>query len=274
MAAQSEISISNFNTHFVDSVSVGHVDPMIADTIVVTQKEAAQKFLTTDKTEAVRFQPQPIIVQHYEWQMITLSLSILLIAYVRITGKNFFKHLQAGLVSRPIFRQLFRDGVLFPKGASLPLFLANLLIVTTLLYQVITQLVPNGLFVEKPFWKQLSEIIFLFVIYSISQYLAVSILGFIFKTKGIVKEYRSNTLFYNALVTIALTPILIFSIYSSTNIILWTAVAIAVILLLFRLYRGLLIAFELSNYSLYQIILYLCALEILPILVLVKILIR
>ncbi len=237
-------------------------------------KQFPEKFFTSKSDKPVQFNPQPIVVHHYEWQLLTLAFPILIIAYVRLSGKYFFRHLQTGLYSRPIFRQLFRDGILFPIGSKFPLIVANLLVLATLFFQIISRFAPITISTEKSLTFQIAEILFIFSIYSISQIVFVRILGFIFKTSGFVKEYLANTLFFNSITTVCLIPLLIFSIYSRTDIILWFAIFIGVFLFLFRIFRGSLITFEVSNYSLYQKYLYLCALEILPVFIVFNILIR
>jgi len=228
------------------------------------------RFFTSDRETPVQFRPESITRVTDDWQVITLLLSVLAIAFVRISGKNFFKNLQSGFISRPIFKQLFRDGQLIPTQARLPLLISFLLAITVFLFQLDT-LFP---FISIPKTLNLFTNILLIIsilgFYELLKYSLTSALGYIFKTKGFTREYTANNIFYNSLTAILVVPMLLFSIYSTTPMILYFASGIILILYFIRIFRGFLIAIELRTYSFYQIILYICTLEILPVFVLFK----
>mgnify|MGYP006288888257 FL=1 len=237
-----------------------------------TDDSISGRFVTTRREEPVRFEPDPIPLTTNEWQVFVLSFSVLIIAFVRISGKNFFRNLYSGLISRPIFRQLLRDGQLLPQAAKLPLLFAFLLVITVFIFQLNSKF-P---FISFPGYTGTTMnvlIVFvLFGIFEISRFILIRIIGFIFRTGWVVREFITNNIFFHTLSTLLVLPLLIISIYARTDLILFFAAGILAFLFIFRLMRGLLIAFEVKSYSGYQIFLYLCALEILPVFILIKIL--
>jgi len=236
----------------------------IQDTIKI------ERFFTSDRAGSVQFHPEPITKVSEDWQIFALLLSVLAIAFVRISGKNFFKNLQSGFVSRPIFKQLFRDGQLIPTQARPALLISFLLAFTVYLFEL------NMLYPFISFSKSSNLITNIFVIflilgmYELLKFILTSAVGFIFKTGGFSREYTANNIFYNSLTSILIVPLLLFSMYSITPIIIFFTSSIILILFFIRLFRGFLIAIELRTYSFYQIILYICTLEILPVFVLIK----
>lgn len=231
------------------------------------------RFFTEARTHPIRFEPQPIINQQNDWQLLTLTISMLIIAFVRISGKNFFRNMRLAFGSRPIFKQLFRDGMLFPLGAIFPLFIAYLLVITTLIFQadaVFSFLKFNS--ESSPYFRIIEPGI-LIGVYFLIKNIVINVVGSIFKTKNIDKEYLYNSAFFNTVTAIALIPLLFFSVYAVNSTLLWIALFITFSLYFFRIFRGLQIAFEARRYSQYQILLYLCALEILPLITIFKVLI-
>jgi len=195
-----------------------------------------------------------------------------MIAFVSFTSKHFFKNLKLGMVSMPIFRQLMRDGELIPRGSGLFLQLSFIMGLSVLIYQIDIRFpfinFPAGLKAG----TQTLYIFALLVLMELSKTIVMFFLGFIFKLKNHVKDYLTNNIFTNVFMTILLIPMLLFSVYSKSWIILYSAITVAFGLFIFRLVRSLILAFEVRKYSGFQIFLYLCALEILPVFILIKIL--
>lgn len=248
---------------------VASVDSSLKSQITTDSQE---RFFTSQREEAIHFSPQPIIHVQEEWQIITLLLSMLTIAFVRITGKNFFKNLQSGFISKPIFKQLFRDGLLIPTQARIPLLVSFILVMTVFLFQ----LDAVFHFINfKPATNLNTRIFIIFLLigsYEIVRFILFQFIGYIFLTPSTTKEFIANNIFYNSISTLLILPLLLFSIYSSNSIILIFAIFIFLSLFGIRTFRGLLIASELRTYSYYQIFLYICTLEILPVFVLTKLL--
>lgn len=271
MPEHPNISPQSVNSMTADSAAS---NPRQADTGKIHIQPAdsiSGRFLSTEKSEPARFNPEPIPKLQNEWQVLVLSFSVLIIAFVRISGKNFFKNLYSGLTSRPIFRQLLRDGQLIPQAGRIPLLLAFLLVMTVFIFQ----LDHRFQFISFPaatLTFRILVVITLLAIFEIVRYIIMQALGFIFKTKGVVRQFITNNIFFNTLSTLLILPLLILTVYSRTYLILYVTAGILIFLFIFRLIRGMLIAFELRTYSGYQIFLYLCALEILPVFVLIKIL--
>lgn len=230
------------------------------------------RLVTSYRDEPASFNPEPLPQPQGEWQVLVLSFSVLIIAFVRISGKHFFRNLYSGLISRPIFRQLLRDGQLIPQVGKIPLLLAFLLVITVFIFQL------NGryafiTFPDRSGIAMNAMIVFILLgVFEVSRFILMQVTGFIFKTGWIVREFITNNIFFHTLSTFLVLPLLIISIYARTNLILIFAAGILGFLFIIRLMRGVLIAFEVRSYSGFQIFLYLCALEILPVFILIKVL--
>lgn len=228
------------------------------------------RFFTSTREEPISFNPEPLPQSQNEWQIIALSFSFLIIAFVRVGAKNFFRNLYSGLISRPIFKQLLRDGQLIPQIGKAPLLVAFLLVITVFIFQL-NGVIPFIQFHEsKSILRNGTTVLFVLGFYEISRFIVMHILGLVFKIKQIVREFVNNNIFFNTISTLLVMPLLFLSNYAYSSLIIYFGMAILLILFIFRLIRAIIISSELSSFSGYQIFLYICALEILPVFMVIK----
>ena len=105
--------------------------------------------------------------------------------------------------------------------------------------------------------------------------IAANIIGYVTQTSNIFSEYVNNTLIINQSIGVILLPIMIIVELSHVNPvwIVFPATLFLVLGYVLRLYRGFLFAGIEQGVGLLQLFVYLCALEILPLLVLIKFLV-
>jgi hypothetical protein len=92
----------------------------------------------------------------------------------------------------------------------------------------------------------------------------------LFKNPGTASENIQNIIIFNLTGGMLLLPLLLLSHYSSKALFLNISIGIISILLIIKLYRSFLIGLADQKFSLFHLFLYLCTLEILPILVIAK----
>jgi hypothetical protein len=99
-----------------------------------------------------------------------------------------------------------------------------------------------------------------------------SILAYISNNVDIEKEYRFTTIVFNQVFALIILPIVILLQYSQvpTGILIYTSIGLVLTFYFFRLYRGFIISALEQNLGFMYIFLYFCALEILPLLILIK----
>jgi hypothetical protein len=240
-----------------------------ADTIA--ESPATHRFITSQLAPATHIKPEPLIHNYSQWQLLTLGVALLLISILRLTHKNFFTNLWRSLTSRPLFRQLYRDGDLFTGGSTALLFVASLLVYTTFVFQ--WDEVYHFLWFpfQLALWQKIAAVAATIALFLVAKGWLMHLVGFIFKNNFLVREYLANTTFMNQVGTITLIPFLLFSLYSNSAMPLLAASVAALFIYLFRLFRSILIGFESRKYSLYQNFIYLCGLEILPVIIVIKI---
>ncbi len=257
------------DTSFVDALQFSHRDSLSA---LDTGQAITQHFISVPNNGPIKFNPQAINREHQDYLLIPLAVAFLLIAIARLSGSNIFVHMRKALASRPIFRQLLRDGVLLPKIAKLPLLLAYLIILSVFIFRLnaVFSFLPSG--THHSFYRQFFGTFGLLALFELGRYFVSQWLGLVFRTSELTDEFNSNTILYNSATSILLLPLLVFSVYSPVPVLVYMAVGVFVFFFILRLFRAFLIIFELRSYSGFQIFVYICTLEILPVFVFIKIL--
>jgi len=247
-------------------------DKIITDTLTDKDEEPTEKFITGTIPQRVNINPKPLLIHHHEWQVGLLVFALLILSLAKLTRKSFIKLVQKGISSRPMFRQMFRDGLLYSTQNRIPVFFVHITIISILIYQINDW---YHLYQFKNTSRQLLDFFMIFLAvfsYVLVKTISIKLSGFIFKTPTPTSEYLSNIFFFNTIAALFFIPLLIFSVYVPTDFVIVVIIIVATILFIFRLIRGLVISMEIQNYSFYQKFMYFCALEILPVIWIVKVL--
>ena len=129
-----------------------------------------------------------------------------------------------------------------------------------------------GYNIEFQEWKFYLFIFALLLIIYTGKTFVFNILGFVFNSKSAVNEYVINIGIYNKIIGIFLFPIIIAIPYIALQFklpLMYIGIGAIILSLIFRFLRAFQIAFKIKL-SIFYMILYLCALEILPILIIGK----
>ncbi len=121
-------------------------------------------------------------------------------------------------------------------------------------------------------WKVYLLIFSALLVIYIIKYFVFNILGFIFNEKLTTNEYITNVGIYNKILGVFLFPIIIMIPYISLQFklpLMYIGIFIIILSLILRFLRAFQIAFKIKL-SIFYLILYLCTLEILPILIIGK----
>ncbi|MFP4471419.1 MAG: DUF4271 domain-containing protein [Bacteroidales bacterium] len=278
MAAQSISPVDSFRVNGFTlpmDTAIQQVDTAAVfrapDSIILPKSEEISRFVTSHRQEEIRLVPREMNKPEPDLTVFAvLALAILIFSYIRVSKKSFFRNLEQAIFSRPIFKQLLRDGALFPAGSRFLVSLANLSIFGIFGYKLIRHYALNIPFIETTNPVALLWITGGILAFFTFKSIVVRFISFVFKTRSLTKQYNTNTFFFQTITAILLIPLLFFSGLNYGANLLVIALSLVLLLFIFRIIRALLISLDMQKYALYQIFLYLCALEILPILVIIK----
>ena len=208
-----------------------------------------------------------------DWFLAILIVVLSITTILRILYSRYFSDSIKSLWSYQHAIKLFKENNVVNQRLS---FISNILFILSFSLFVV---LCNDFFANSGFSK---NNFLLFILISVSivsiyliKYAVYKILGYIFLDSASYSEYLYNVFQFNRIAGIFLIPIIIALAYSTiyyTNAIVYSGFVILFIVFIMRIIRGLQICSKV-NFSIFYSFLYLCVLEILPLLVIYKLII-
>jgi hypothetical protein len=205
-----------------------------------------------------------------DWMIAILVIMVALLGIIRYNYPNRIVRLLQSIFRARMLRQLMREELVLSHRASLALmiiFSAN----TALLVYLAAKSFGWSAYLQLEQWFFVVVFLAVLLLY-LWKIISIRLFQFFFETEGGLSEYLVFSLVFNMLLGLLWIPLILAAVVSLKGAVQVLFMAVLVIFLLgylARLVRGALIAREHRVFSVY-IILYLCALEILPFAVLAK----
>lgn len=187
-----------------------------------------------------------------------------IIAYLLLT-KLFLKK------TNQIFNGILSHSILLPISLTLFSSTIAILIYAAISYFDFFPIIP----IQSHFLIFLS-LFTISTIFFLIRYILIYFFGLLFKTKDVCFKYNSNQIGFYFINVLILMPIAFLFYYlpiSTNNILLIIILVAASILLVIRVIRGLIIVLNQAKFYKFYLFFYLCTLEFLPILIIIKLLI-
>ncbi len=221
----------------------------------------------TTSTKNVLFDPSIRINTNTTWPSLILTLATLLLAFTKAFGLTRFRQIYKSLFSLYAAHEITREERVFFHRVNFSLFIIYLTNISLLLYYL------SSSFKQEPASPFLFPIILMIVISSYSlKFVSNAVFAHFFSHEQMVSSYTYNVLLYNYLLGIFLIPALALVYFSNINditLLKFIILPLIIIVLTIRFIRFFTIGIS-NNISIVYIILYICTLEILPLVVLGK----
>lgn len=226
----------------------------------------------TDLGKVKEISPKEIgLSYHPPWVPIILLSGFFLIAWVKIFFWRRLQMIFRAVFARNFANQLIREGNLFNERPGLILFIVYLLVMAMLAYQ--TMHLFNIAYPFRPWLMYLLLAGFFLALWFLKVFL-VNALSKLFNTPEHSLVLLANMFLYNLFIGIILLPLVSILSFTDSFWILYIGLFIIVFLYFMRLIRSVQTGTNITKFSVFHLILYLCTLEILPLIVLAKILTR
>jgi len=202
---------------------------------------------------------------------------ILLICFILIAWGRLFFGRRLDMIFRAVFaknfaNQLIREGNLFNERIGLVLFVNYLAVISLFVYLAIPLFTTASLGLSD-IMIYLSIVGFFLGLWFLKTLLSKT-LSLLFNTNEHAKELMSNMYLFNLFAGILLLPLVCCMAFAQTEVFFYIRLTILSLIYTFRIFREAIVGFRLINFSVFHLFLYLCTLEILPMIVLAKILTR
>ncbi|MCK9218583.1 MAG: DUF4271 domain-containing protein [Bacteroidales bacterium] len=218
--------------------------------------------------------PKTYVVRDYshypaDWITGILIFCFILIAWTQVFYFKRVKQIFQAIFSKRFVNQLVRDGNLFNERVSIAYSMVYVLAFSLFLYQCNDRIIgffPAGL-----------HGFLLYAIFTAGVFLfwtgkmfAVQLLGTVFKTRETTYNYLLNYLVFCLITGPVILIFLVFIIYLKSHFLLIFCSVLLGFFFAFRVVRGFLIGITLHKFSYLFLFVYLCSLEILPLLFMIK----
>jgi len=223
-----------------------------------------------EKPKKIFYEPntRPVVVEG--WQTIILIFTLLLLGFGKAFSSNRFRQTFKALFKYKISQEITREEKVFFHRVNILLTSIHIITISLFLYQLRNYFIFSG---EEIFSFIYYFFIICFILLSyFIKYISSTILSYFFDDISISTEYIYNVSLYNNLLGILLIPVLFLSYFSMLefNFILnYLAIPLFILCFLLRILRIYSIG-KIKGISFFYIILYICTLEIVPLVVLIK----
>ena len=205
------------------------------------------------------------------WPLIVFLIVLIIYVSASVSSPKKFFDLLSSSFSLQASRQLFREDYKLNKRTPI-FFTINFIFVLTFLVFKTNEYFNNALFLEYGSVIQYLFFVIIVVIAYSTKFLVISFFSYFLKVEDLGREYLFNVLVFCHSLSFILFPFVIFLQFSKvpSRYFLYPALIISGGFYLLRLIRTLYIAYAEQNIRIIHIFIYLCALEILPLFILVK----
>ena len=228
------------------------------------QKAASVVYHSTQKPPEIL--PQPRNIQPHNWLTGIFLLLVILFVWIRIFYSKYFSILANALISFHTSAKLFQEKNVFLHRVSMVLDFIFLIVFSIFVFQLIGyfEILHSGFRGFKLYLLLLN----LVMLYALLRILILRLTGSLFLVQPVFAEYIHNIFVVNKGMGIALFPLVImvnFLPYKLVPVMLVTGMLIYAIAFILKSIRAYQIIIR-KDVLLFYLIMYLCTLEILPLL--------
>ncbi|HRN42253.1 MAG TPA: DUF4271 domain-containing protein [Vicingus sp.] len=264
----SDSALTNLSdSNALDSVSQDTIYKLNTLEKIPFRKVDKEQNIDANSTKQVLFEPTLRTNINTTWPSIVLTLATLLLAFTKAFGLTRFRQIYKSLFSFYAAHEITREERVFFHRVNFSLFIIYLTNISLLLYFLVNTYKPES---DTSF---LFPIILMGVVLAyLIKFVSNAILAYVFSHEQMTPSYSYNVLLYNYLFGVFLIPALALIYFSNINdlsLMKFIIVPLILIVLTIRFIRFFVIGIS-NNISILYIILYICTLEILPLVVLGK----
>lgn len=199
--------------------------------------------------------------------------NIFLLAFIKLVFPKYFKNLFLLFFQTSLRQKQTREQLLQDWGASL--LINTLFLISTGLF--ITLVIKQQLWSDLSFKNLYAYVVALLMLIYIGKYIFVSFAGWVFNNNVVASSYIFLVLMVNQIMGVLLIPFSIFLAFAqneTNNIVITLSIILIVLLLLYRYFVSFASLRNDLKLNAFHFFLYLCTVEILPSLLLYKLMVN
>lgn len=260
------------NDYSISENLFNYSDTLKLDTIVTPKLKMGKPFKSVFQSHSLKpsnKEPQEKHPQNIDWISIHFLVLLGFLAWTRVNFHKRLNQIIKSFFAPRYLNQLAREGNIFRERIAIPLLVVYLVSISMLLYLLIKDFSDFHLEGYTNF-KMFSIILFAVLVLWIFKNIIVHFIGITFKNRLLTSEFMLINFVFNLMTGLFLFPLIAVSVYSSSTNVLIAALMFWLLIFTYKIIREFFTGLSLIKFSLFNRFLYICTLEILPILILIK----
>lgn len=254
---------------YLDEPVATQNDTIIEEAATITMS-GSESFYGTPHNLPMSNQHMPFPIERYEgsdWMLWFLLAGLVVLSIAWFNFPVQFKRNLYAVLGLRFFFQIDKD-VGFFKGAHNYLLFTNFLIVLSLLtYQSLYHAEMLKMWRDTNQEYVFLAILIMFLSFFILKFLFINFIAWVFNTQRAGSIYLGNIFVFNNFLGLILMPIVFHNAFNQSFTIIYVMWSLVIMANVFKVIRGSIIAHQASGFSPYYLFLYLCGVELLPLLV-------
>ncbi|REJ82924.1 MAG: DUF4271 domain-containing protein [Bacteroidetes bacterium] len=276
LPARSEKSDYTPDFYFNQSYTEAESGILSSDQFQIPHNFTSTDLYKSHRLEPVHNNPMPRESTDNFWIFPSLLLIIGTLAWLRFYYSKYFNQLLKAFYNINLSLQLVRDENILVQRASLILTFTFHLIAALFLYQVSINAgwelggLPQG------FYRYIFIVLLVSAAYTL-KFLVLKITGWLFDLDREMATYIFHIFLINNVLGLLLLPfiaLMTFNPQADVSTLITACIWTIGIFFIYRIFRGILTGMSVPGFSVLYLFLYLCTLEIAPLLVLIRIIIQ
>lgn len=243
------------------------------DTVDNSQKivEYKPSIFYPDKSGKVNINPQFRKIDNYDWLTGIFITCLLILTWIRFEGEKRIGQIFKAVVARHNMNQMLRDGDIIHERITPALAFMYIISLSTFIFSLLRRYDIEIHGIETPYIEYLvicSAIMFLWFL----KIASIRVSGKIFRTKHETEEYLVTNIIFNTSAGLLTFPFVFAHHFTNNTFSLAIVLFFFSIFLIMKFLRSIFVGLSAQTFPVIYLFLYLCTLEILPLLIFYKLL--
>lgn len=265
MTTQIQDSVAVKMDHPVDSAITSN------DTSETTQMSSL--FHSSKQSPINLYNKKEMAEVNTDWITLHLIIILIVIALIKVFFAKRSKQVLRSFYSNRHMNILLREGNIFAERISIGATILYLITFSLFIFQFIYVAFPAGFFTLTEY-KLFSVIILIVLVSFILKNVTIMMVGKIFKNHLLLSEFTLMNFIFNVNLGLWLLPFLVLSVFLPSAEAIYSGFFFWLWVFIYKLFRQFFTGLGYPNFSLLNRFLYLCALEIVPFLIIIKLVYR
>lgn len=231
--------------------------------------EVKPSFIIPYKTKPVRIVPQSRETTNFDWLTGLFILCLILLVWIKYEAERRIAAIFKGVFAKHNMNQLLRDGDIIHERVTPGLMFIYLISLASLLMLIISKYGHGYVWTDNNFIL-FSILVSSLLILWLFKIMAIRVAGKIFRTRVETEEYVVTNIIFNVATGLVIFPFVFTGYYSQNEISIYIAIAILAVGIVLKFIRSIFVGLSAQTFPVVYLFLYLCTLEILPFLIMYK----